>query len=137
MALTDANVRQAIADSMDGVGLSDLADKYTNLATAANTFAQNTITRVLMSRGLAYADVSSWDDYDEFNRDLAIWYALSQGGIGDEYDDKFLERFDRRKELKSVFVTISNAMPDWDGEAQIGTGDIADASPVIAADEEW
>lgn len=139
MALTDTQIKQAIADALDGVSLADLATKYSNLATAANTFSAGAIKRGLMARGMTAADVLLWDDYNEYHRDLAVWYACTNSGIGTDYDDKFLEKFDRREELKTVFLTMSGALATFGGTSRISTGDVENpsATPVVAEDEAW
>ena len=135
MALTDAQVRQAVADCI-GQTLAELQSKWTNLSSNGNAWAKATIRRSLLARGYSATQVTGWDDYDEFNCDLGIWHTLTRGGAVDEALIN-AEKLDRRKDLKDCVVTIDGVFAYPEGEALYAEGALDDSADTITADTEW
>jgi hypothetical protein len=77
------------------------------------------IFRALVARGFgSVTQVPLWDDGPSFQKSIGAWMALTEGGALGNYDDKFIERLDRREELKTVQVTIGFRWQDPDGKDQ-------------------
>ncbi len=135
MALTDAQVRQAVADCL-GQTLTELQSKWTNLSANGNAWAQATIRRSLLARGYSATQVTGWDDYDECNRDLGVWHAVTRGMA---IDDALIniEKMDRRKDLKDCIVTVGGVLSYPEGEALYAEGELDDSADTITADTEW
>lgn len=74
------------------------------------------IVRGLTARGYGSASqVPLWDDGANFQKAIGAFLALETGGALGAYDDKFVEKLDRREELKTVQVTIGGKWQAPDG----------------------
>lgn len=129
---TDAIILQAVSDTLQAVGVSNLPAQWTNIAAQAHVWAYNTIVSALSGRGFTPAQILAWDRGAEFEGDLAIYRALSRGGALANLDDKFIRTFDRREELKDVFYTTGGAIQDAQGTAgQVGVGDMDTSTDIF------
>jgi hypothetical protein len=77
---------------------------------AYNVKAYNEIVAILKGRGFSDADFSGWDRGEEFNLDLACWWAITDAGVTESFDDKELAKLDRRADLKTCYVTSGAAL---------------------------
>jgi hypothetical protein len=83
----------------------------------ANASAYGYIVRGLASRGYGpVTQIPQWDDGANFQKSIGAFLALTDNGsLGNAFDDKFLEKLDRREELKTVQVTIGGVWKAPDG----------------------
>lgn len=96
----------------------------------ATSDAYGYIVRGLVSRGFGSASqVPLWDDGANFQKAIGAYLALNAGGALGAFDDKFLEKLDRRKELATVQVTINGQWQKPDGTGfsplEVGTGRVS------------
>lgn len=85
----------------------------TDLVTAALTDAYNLIRSKLIARGVAAADILSWSRGSEFQSDIAVYMfcistGLHQTSANTENQRSWWKEFDRRKELDTVEVVLSD-----------------------------
>jgi hypothetical protein len=127
--LTDAQLKTAIAKRFK-TAEANLAAAWTDIAADANTAAYQAIVRALAARGFTQLEIDAWDHGAEFQRDIALYFAFVNGGIPQDYSDKFIDKLDRRAELATVTITEAGVVvePDTDeGDAIVsGTLDFAD-----------
>lgn len=84
---------------------------WPSIARDANQKAQNEIFGRLAGRGYTPAQIAAWDRAGEFNGDLALFWAFTEGGIGKQYDDyEAIDKLDRSKELAAVDVLIGGRL---------------------------
>jgi len=76
-----------------------------NIITASNLSAYNSIVTNLQAQGFTPQQISLWDRGIEYNTDIGLYWCLIKGAALHSYDDKFMNRFDRRKELNPAVVT--------------------------------
>lgn len=78
-----------------------IADRpdWADIATDALENAYQFIAATLGGRGFSAAQISDWDYGEKFEIDLALYFALRDGGALNNYDSKFIEMLDRRDEL--------------------------------------
>lgn len=88
----------------------------------ANAAAGNTIKGALLGRGYSPDQIRSWDRLQEFQTDIALFWALVNGGVTKDYDDRLITKLDRRAELATVDVTINGALVQPGGGAGVGGG---------------
>lgn len=121
--LTDNQCLQSVADLLK-VALASLPSYWTNVVSEAHTSAYQEIVGRLLRRGYTKAQIDQWDRGAEFERSLTLfWSAVNGGGLAN-YDDKFIARFDRRKELDEVLLSIGGVYvyPNQSTPGTIGTG---------------
>lgn len=106
-----------------GRGVLDANTPWDVIAQDANEAAFGEIVSALSSRGYTGAQISLWDRRQEFNKDLGLFWALTEGGVAKNFDDKFIEKLDRREELKEVFIT-SGSEPMYPESDDVARGDI-------------
>ena len=83
------------------------------IATAAFTQAQNVVKSELLLRGATAAQILLWLRLDEFYMDIATFYTIKDLGKdrdGSDKHDAWSKVFDRRKELKSVDIVLSDGV---------------------------
>jgi hypothetical protein len=76
-----------------------------DIITASNQSAFNSITTNLQAQGFSTQQIQAWDRGIEYNTDIGLYWCLVKGAALHSYDDKFISRFDRRKELNPAVVT--------------------------------
>ena len=123
MFLTVDQMKQAIADTLK-VDLSALEAYWTNLATECNRSGYLDVRGALLKRGFLAAQVDAWDRGAEFQRDIGLYWAFVRGVGLHNYDQSFIDKLDRRKELETVMVEIDGGATQLPSgtPAQIGGG---------------
>lgn len=120
----DADVVGAIQSAL-AVSSLDAGTPWEGIAHVANMAAYGQIRAALLKRGFSAAQVDSWDQGAEFQLDLATYWALVRGGLTKDFDPKFIDRLDRRKELATVYVTAAgNAVNP--ASPRVARGEICD-----------
>lgn len=108
MAVIVTDVLQRIADAIKK-DPSTLQAWWVNHANSALVYAQNEVKGKLIARGFTSSQIASWDRYDEFVSDIALFRALVLGGMLEGFDRTWVDCIDRRKELKAVQVFVNGA----------------------------
>ena len=88
----------------------NLAAYWDNIITDANNSAWEDIREKLGRRGFTETQIDTWDRSEEFNKDIGLYWCLVKGGVGHNYDDRFIRQLDRRAELETIQVTIAGAV---------------------------
>lgn len=125
--ISDTDLKQALADALGVADVSGLAPKWSRIVADANRDAWRAIQRALGARGYSLTDIDAWDDSAEFNRDIGLFWCLTRGGGLNDFDDRNVNKLDRRKELETCQVVVGGAAT-FPGVAsttkQVGRGDI-------------
>ena len=103
MFLTDAHIRASVVAALK-VSAGDLPDYWDQLINESHTAAYQEIVGALIGRGFTQAQIDAWSRGAEFEKDLALFWALTKGGGLHNYDDRFPKSLDRRKDLLTVQV---------------------------------
>lgn len=107
MFLTDAQTLQAISDTLQSVSVDNLPAFWTNINTQCHLWAYNELFSALIARGFTQTQIAGWDRGADFELDLTVYRALERGSSLHEFDDKFISKFDRREDLKTVLLTVN------------------------------
>ncbi len=110
--LTDSELVSAVAQVLRQQGVTLSTAWYdpitgTGIIPDANQAAYRDIRGALLMRSFGANQVDNWDRGREFNLDLGIFWSLVKGAGLYAYDDRWVERLDRRKELKEVLVEVA------------------------------
>lgn len=103
--ITGPQLKQAIADMMR-VDILELDPLWDRIAAESATAAYNDIVSALSNRGYTAVEIDTWVRGAEFNRDIGLYWAFVKGAGLHSYDDKWIDKLDRREELESVYITI-------------------------------
>lgn len=106
--LTDAAMKQIVADSLK-VEIATLPTVWDRIVTGANATAYLDVRGCLLRRGFEATEIDAWDRGAEFQRDLGLYWSLVRGAGLHGYDDRWVGKLDRRKELEDVLVETSGA----------------------------
>lgn len=100
---------------------------WSRLASEANSWAYREIVSALTARGYSISQVESWDAGAVYQKSLGLYYMLLIPGPDQEpLAPDVLKTFDRREELKTVLVTISDVVKNpTELPGQPSTGDMA------------
>lgn len=108
--VSDATIKAELKDSL---GIDAYRDTgWDAIIARSNIAAQNAIRGALIGRGFNDDQVNAWDRAEEFNVDIALFWALYKKGVSSE-DDTLATRFaalDRRAELATVDVTVGGVV---------------------------
>lgn len=126
--ITDAQLKDRLASLLSKNGAALNADKWDVIVSDSNRSAYWDIVSRLMNRGYTKAQVDAWDRLAEYTIDIGLYWCAIKGGGLEGYDDKFISKLDRRKELDEVFVTEAGV------EAAIDEGDIGVGGQVTDED---
>lgn len=135
--ITDAELKTALAPILRKASAAEINPLWGNIVPDANVAAYNEIIGRLTDRGFTVAQIDSWARNDEFNRDIGLFWALVKGAGLDGYDDKWIERLDRREELDTVAVVIDDELVDpGDTSGSIGQGNLDTSGDIYSLDPE-
>ncbi len=112
MFLTDIAFRQTIADVLK-TDVSKMAPGWDRVCQDAHETAYKDIRRALLARGFSAAAIDAWDSGEEFERDIGVWWAMNKARAAGlcKITTEDIQPFDRREELKTVFVETSAGVP--------------------------
>jgi hypothetical protein len=85
------------------------------------------IQQALAGRGFTQSQIDSWAGGPEYQRDLALWWALTKGGMlasesGTPVDDRLMMQLDRRAELLTVAVVDTTGNAPSSGRPKVTSG---------------
>lgn len=87
--------------------VQDLLPLWERIVEAAAETAAGDILQALLARGYTAAQVEAWDFRKVYNRDIALFWALTHGGgLSPQHSDRDINKLDRRKELATVLLLI-------------------------------
>lgn len=107
---TDASILTKVKSLLKKANSATIPTAISAHITSYNTKAYNDIIAALMARGYSAGDVSDWDRGEEFNIDLACWWAINDAGVTEQFDDRDLAKLDRRAELLTCAITVGGAL---------------------------
>lgn len=119
--LKDDAVKEKLRTRL-GIAAFQDGTTWDGIISDANAAAVNSIRGALLGRGYSPAQIEAWDRVQEFQTDLAIFWALVNGGVTKDYDDRLIAKLDRRAELATVDLTINGALVQPGGGAGVGGG---------------
>ncbi len=96
-------------------GESTLPAYWSVIVADAHQNAYNTILSRLSARGFVLSQILAWDRGPEFEKDLAVWWALSEGAGTLEQETRVPTAIDRSEELMTVEVTNLGVAVDPQG----------------------
>lgn len=133
MFLTDAQIVPLLAAQLKiDLATGTLDPFWLTLLATAHSRAYNEIVMRLVQRGYTQAQVDAWDRGAEFEQDLAVFWALSQGaGLQADADLKGVERLDRRAELDTVSVLNAGVLISPGSAGRIGFGTHDDTNSIF------
>ena len=118
------------------LGVDRLPDGYQRTVTKANQRAYSFLRRRLAQRGYTAAQADDWDDREELNLDLAVYWCLADDGTS----AGTAKQYDRRKELDDpMFQLTIDGDPVTPGRLtlRVGRGDLATDTDTFSLDTEW
>jgi hypothetical protein len=120
----DSDVIQQVSAILHKTAQDPLSGDYIELCVRGNQASAADIYRILIARGYDANQLAQWDDLATFALDQATYWVLMRAPGFGGLDIKFVQQFDRRKELAElVCITIGGvATPPGGGS---GTGGIS------------
>jgi hypothetical protein len=91
--------------------LGDVAPKFDKFIPDAVNAGYQEIVSAFLARGLSKAQADSWARGREFNIHLGIFWVFSEAGALNAFSDTWIKKFDRRKELETVFLADQVGVP--------------------------
>lgn len=107
--LTDAELLDFVQASLKKEDLES-GSYWEALAARGNRRAKGSISRALSSRGYSASQVAQWDDLQEFNENIGLYWTLVYGGVTANYDPTFIEM------LKACIEDLATCVILIDGE---------------------
>jgi hypothetical protein len=133
--VTDDELKQRIADMMK-VPIGALPRSWDTIIVDANRAAYMDIRGALILREFAATQVDGWDRGAEFQKDLGLYWALVKGAGLHSYDDRYISRLDRRKDLETVLVEFVGGAVQDPSDAQGGQAGI-DWGRMDESEDRW
>jgi len=125
--LSDDALKRALRDRLGLAASAVLPDRWNQVVTDANATGYQDILNHLRARGYTPAQIDGWDSRAVFNRDLGLFWALTNGAGLHGFDDRYINKLDRRAELDSLLILVGGVAVDpgdTGAEGQISTGPI-------------
>ena len=122
-------IQSRVAAMLKVASWADLTDAdngahWEAVVTDAHASGYNDIVGALAGRGFSAAQIADWDGGPPYEIDQALFWALTKGGGLHAYDDKFINKLDRRKDLLAAVITIDGAKVTPAGTVGIGFGSL-------------
>lgn len=128
--LSDAELLTAVTACLKKAEM-EVDSPWQDIVARANRKAKGQIKRSLVARGYSVAQVEDWEDLQEFNENLGLYWALTLGGVAADFDDKFIKSLDRAEELARVMVLIDSELAAPDNPGRVRSGPMADPDDAI------
>lgn len=119
--ITDEALKAKLLDVLQK-GEVETSGAWDTIITDANLAAEWDIKQALAARGYSASQISGWDGATVYNIDLALFWSLVKGGATKSYDRTFIEKLDRREELKTVAVTVGGVAVNPGAVASVSFG---------------
>src|SRR5262245_1017408 len=121
--ISDAQLKIAVT-AMLQTQEARLDTNWDEIVAGSNSAAYQEIVSKLAERGFSKAQIDAWPRGAEFQRHIGLFWSLTNGAGLHGYDDKFINKFDRRAELETVPITDANGVlvePEGGGDT-VGFG---------------
>lgn len=106
--------------------------------TIANSRAYQDILVVLQQRGFLKSQIDLWDRAIEFNRDLAVYWLLTDSLNTESEGGDWVKQYDRRKELTTVSFVVAGQLQDGQaGTRRVGFGPMNTTGDIFTMDTRW
>jgi hypothetical protein len=128
--LTDAAILPSLAAQLK-VDPSAIDGTWTTLLADCHVRAYGEIRRRILQRGYTAAQLAAWDDGPELERDITLWWTLTQGAGLATIDPREIDHLDRREELGSISLTNGGALVNPGKAGRVGQGDMDDSRSVF------
>lgn len=109
---TLAELKQDVADILKESSVDNLQPYWTLQCTKALNTAYGDIAQILRGRGYTAAQLDAWDFRAEYNRQQALFWLFTETSLGIGYDDKEINKMDRREELREDTALLINGEPE-------------------------
>lgn len=115
-----AQLKQKVADALKK-DVDDLEEYWDNQCADAAATGYSDILGILMGKGYTMAQLDAWDTRVQFSRQQSLFWLLTESSLGIGYDDKEINKLDRRKELQEAVTIMINGEAVKPG----ATGDVS------------
>ncbi len=135
MFLTDAQIKTSLA-GFYRTAEANLPAQLTDVIADAHTAAYQDILSGLLDRSITLAQIVQWDRGAEFERMLSLYWILVNSGENVNYGP-LISNYDRRKDLKTVLVSINGVfvVPNaTDAPGDIGIGNLDTSNDLFVMD---
>lgn len=100
-----------------------LEDYWPPLCAKAAETAYADLAGVLLGKGYTIAQLDQWDFRRAYSRQQALFWLYTESSLGIGYDDKEINKLDRRKELtESATILINGAAVGYGSDSAGGVG---------------
>jgi hypothetical protein len=104
---------------------ASLPDYWDVIIADANESAYGSIISHFLNRGFTQSQIDAWDQGEEYQRDIGLFWCLVKGGGLHNYDPTFVKLLDRRNELKEIQLETLGTPQE-----QEGVPDVISAGPL-------
>lgn len=109
--ISDADLKAHVQAMLAQQQLGDVAAKFDVFIHDAVEAGYQEIVSAFLARGLTRAQADAWARGREFNIHLGLFWVFSEAGGLHNFPDTWIKKFDRRKELETVFLADSAGVP--------------------------
>lgn len=125
MFITDAILKQAVADVLKRKGTTPLQAYWDRIVPRANKAAYDEIVGALLNRGFSLAAITSWSRAAEFQESIGLYWCGVYGAAHFQEDEgELFTEWDRREELKTVPIVVDGVLqtPTASETGPVGSG---------------
>jgi hypothetical protein len=105
------DLKQSVADILKEADVAALEPRWDRQIPLAIQTAYSDLVGILLARGYTIGQLDQWDNRVTYNRQQALFWLYTEAGLGQGYDDKEIDKLDRRKELKETATIMVNGTP--------------------------
>lgn len=135
--LADADLKEALRQMLKLTAASEMEEPLSAMVPDANEAAQNEIEAALAARGYSASQAAAWDRAEEYNRDLGLWWLLVKGAGLNRFDETFVSKLDRRKELSNAAILISGVIQTPELAGQVEHAALSTSADIFSLDVVW
>ncbi len=106
-ATLEQDVKDILKLSEDGT----LEPYWLRLIEKARQTGYTDLTEILLGRGYTIAQLDAWDNREVYNRQQALFWLYTESSLGIGYDDKEINKLDRRPQLLKAATIMVNGVP--------------------------
>ncbi len=132
---------QAVADRLKESSVDGLEPYWERTCADAIQTGYGDVVRILLGKGYTMAQLDAWDDRRDFTRQQSLFWLMTESSLGSGYDDKEIDKLDRRKELtEAVTIQINGeavAPASTSGAGGVGGGCIKETGYRITGSTEF
>src|ERR1700682_3004132 len=97
--LSDSDLKEVLASALHVTPPSQPAAWWDPIVRRSNKAAYREIVRRLAKRGFTQQQIDAWEDGDDFQGKLGLWWCFTLGGLPEDYSDKYLKQLDCRADI--------------------------------------